>query len=119
VSPEVPAIWPIAKGTNVSNEGLKDAGFQITCLATPERSALRNLSACKVGSSSKRKKWRHGISKEAQKRLEAASSMVATFMEEVIVSPKLHVVFRILTQNPYDVHIKEAPSCTCPDFQRR
>ena len=43
--------------------------------------------------------------------------MQAHLVEECIVKHNQHVVFKILTQEFYDVHIKEEPMCTCPDFQ--
>ena len=59
------------------------------------------------------------MSKEAKKRLENASLMQAQIVDECIVKQNQHVVFKILTQDIYDVHIKEEPTCTCPDFQHR
>ena len=59
------------------------------------------------------------MSKEANKRLQYASLMQAQLVEECIVKHNQHVVFKIVTQDTYDVHIKEEPMCTYPDFQHR
>ena len=75
-------------------------------------------TSSKGGSSSRRRKWRHGISKEAEKRLESAVCMDATFVEEIVISEG-HLVFRDLIETCYDVHIKEEPYCTYPNFQKR
>lgn len=121
-SPLLPTLWPVARGTNVSLEelySLRQAGFQIPNCAAPLRPSNPPLYGEGGSNSRKRRKWRHGISKDAQKRLEAANNMVMTFLEEVTETHKHHVVFRVLTETSYDVHIKEEPSCTCPDFQKR
>ena len=122
-SPSVPNVWPVEIGTNISKEeyvSLQQGGFKLACFATPQRNVRHsNSTIAERGSSNRRRKWRHGISKEAQKRLDLASSMVATFMEEKVESELKHTVFRVLTEGCYDVHIKEEPSCTCPDFQKR
>ena len=121
-SPDVPVFWPIAKGTNVSNEelsGLREAGFQVSCFQTPIQSDDPPNSTSQVPCSSRKRKWRHGISKEAQKRLETAAIMECTFLEEIVKVPGQHVVFRLLTECSYDIHIRGEPSCTCLDFQNR
>ena len=65
------------------------------------------------------KKWRSGVSKEANKRLEAATKLSTVFIEEITMVHNRHVVFKIYTQDTYDVHVKDEPFCTCPEFQRR
>lgn len=94
-SPEVPFFWPIAKGTNISNEelsSLRKAGFQVSFFQKPVQRDEPANSIPQVSNSRKRK-WRHGISKQAQKRLESAAVMEATFLEEVVSVPGKHVVF--------------------------
>ena len=121
-SPQLPTIWPIAKGVEPLFEelcSLRQAGFHFSSLSTPVQ--FKEPGNVGGGSSSgkRKRKWHHGISKDAQKILEAASVMDATFLEEITNIPTKHVVFRILTENTYEVHIKEEPCCTCLDFQRR
>ena len=123
VSPVVLVFWPVAIGTNLSKEesdSLVRSGFKFVDLSTPSRNikTIPTVSTTGEGSSSRKRKWRHGISKEAQKRLESAASMVATFLQENVESER-HSVFQILTENCYDVHLKEEPSFTCLDFQKR
>lgn len=112
--PEIPVSWMIDAGTNLTIaelQSLVGAGFSFTKI-------VGDVSATE--SSQKRsKKWRSGISKEANKRLESAAQMHGDLLEEITVLYKRHVVFKLHTQDYYDVHIKEDPICTCPDFQRR
>ena len=98
---------------------MRQDGFHISSLSTPLQ--FKEPGNVGVGSSSGKwkQKWCHGISKDAQKILEATSVMDATFLEEITSIPTKHVVFWILTENTYEVHIKEEPCCTCPYFQRR
>lgn len=70
-------------------------------------------------SSKRAKKWRHGISKEVEKKIALALELNAKVIEEVCVKPNEHVTFHILTGAYYDVHITAEPFCTCPDFQKR
>ena len=115
-------FWPIAKGTNVSNEelsGLREAGFQVSFFQTPIQSDDPPNSTSQVSCSSQKRKWRHGISKEAQKRLESTAIMEGTFLEEVVIVPGQHVVFFLLKESSYDIHIRGEPSCTWLDFQNR
>ena len=59
------------------------------------------------------------MSKEARKRLEIAMHMEAHFLKETIVVPNRHAIFKISTQEIYDVHVNMEPFCTCTDFQGR
>ena len=45
--------------------------------------------------------------------------MECTFLEEIVKVPGQHVVFRLLTESSYDIHIRGEPLCTCLDFQNR
>ena len=116
--PETPTTWVIDKGTNVSLselESLVGAGFVL------DDNTYNNMEYMKTGENlGKRcKKWRSGVSKEANKRLEAATKLSTVFIEEITMVHNRHVVFKIYTQDTYDVHVKDEPFCTCPDFQRR
>lgn len=117
--PPAPNVWPVARGTNISTQeiaALHQSGFRTeNSMVNPQPPAGDFEEG---GGSSRKKKWRHGISKEAMKKLEACNSMTVLFLDEVKRSQE-HVVFRVLTENRYEIHIKESPTCTCPDFQKR
>ena len=116
--PESPISWLIAKGTTITqaeNTSLEGAGFILQYSYSSTYTCSEDLNALAT-SSSRPKKWRPGVSKEAKKRLENASLMQAQLVEDCIVKHNQHVVFKIVTQDTYDVHIKEEPMCTCPDF---
>lgn len=122
-SPTPPIVWEVAEGTSITRQelaALAQAGFFIRTKAnievTPDRTVRHDMGSA---SSSRRKKWRHGISKDAYKRIEAANSMEGTFLQEKTVSHGQHVVFHIQSEHLYEVHIKADPTCTCPDFQKR
>lgn len=124
MSLDVPDLWPIARGTNVSDEelsSLRASGFKIASVSTPLQTPPTNIctNTSELDTSSRKRKWRHGISKEAQNRIEAANKFDMTLLEEIVMIHKRHVIFRVMTENVYDVHIKEEPGCTCPDFQKR
>ena len=71
-------------------------------------------------SSGKRsKKWRHGISKEAEKRIAKAKELDAVVLEENVMEDDQIVKFSIFTEEKYEVHIKKEPCCSCADFQSR
>ena len=112
--PETPTTWVIDKGTNVTSSELASligAGFVF-------EDNMQNMRTGE-GSTKRCKKWRSGVSKEANKRLEAATKLSAVFIEELTIAHNRHVVFKIYTQDNYDVHVKDEPFCTCPNFQRR
>lgn len=115
--PDAPSVWTVDKGTNVTLlelAGLVGGGFVFSDdfdQMGNGRNADNSRTRCK--------KWRSGISKEAAKRLEADSQLHATFIEEQERVPNRHVIFKICTENVYEVHVKEEPSCSCPDFQKR
>lgn len=88
---------------------LNKAGFMV-------KTGFGESSGSKSDSCNRRKKWRHGISKAAQKRIDIAETMDATLLQETIIFPKQHVMFRVLTKSCYNVHIKAKPYCSCPDF---
>lgn len=68
-------------------------GFWFADCDSPQQNAKNKLDGSLEGGSSGRKhKWRHGISKDAQKRIELATCMVATFLEEKVESEQ-HIVF--------------------------
>ena len=68
-SPPLPTLWPISKGTNVTKEemtGLLNAGFAIKSSTLPEVTPNTSTSTHMDGGTSTRsKKWRHDISKDA------------------------------------------------------
>jgi len=68
--------------------------------------------------SKRAKKWRHGISKQAEKNIALALELNAKVIEARI-KPNEHVTFHILIEPYYDVHIKAEPICTCPILQKR
>ena len=124
IVPQLPRIWPISIGTNISPDevkALREAGFNLNI---GSETALFNDGGADVDditppSSKRAKKWRHGISKEAEKKIALALELNAKVIEEACVKPNEHVIFHILTEAYYDVHIKAEPFCTCPDFQKR
>ncbi len=116
--PETPMSWLIDSGTNITiaeHAGLIGAGF---VFGNSPQGGMHNLNTT-ISSGKRSRKWRSGVSKEANKRLETATHMDARLMEELIVIPSRHVVFKLHTQDFYEVHVKDEPFCTCPDFQKR
>ena len=121
--PESPISWLIAKGTTITKAektSLEGEEFILQySYSSPQAYTFSEDLNVLATTSSRPKKWRPGVSKEANKRLEYASLMQAQLVEECIVKHNQHVVFKIVTQDTYNVHIKEEPMCTCPDFQHR
>ena len=121
--PESPNSWLIAKGTTLTyaeKSSLEAAGFILESghAGTKANSDIEEQDVLPT-SSSRPKKWRAGVSKEARKRLDNASLMQAQFVEECVIKHNQHVVFKILTHDIYEVHIKKEPICSCADFKRR
>lgn len=99
---------------------LERSGFPLYTKSTETEEVEKQQSFVGCSSTHQRsKKWRHGISKEAEKRITAAEALEGTLLQENIIQESFHVVFIVMTQETYVVHIKAEPSCTCPDFQKR
>ena len=54
--------------------------------------------------------------KGCDKRTEKGLHMNATFLGEVIIQEAQFVKFFVLTEQPYEIHVKEEPMCTYADF---
>ncbi|MCO5600620.1 hypothetical protein L7F22_054735 [Adiantum nelumboides] len=96
ISIDVPTLWPVARGTNVLDEevsSLRAAGFRIASVSTPlQTPPTTNIctSTPELGSGSRKRKWRHGISKEAQNRIEASNKLDMTLLKEIVLIQKQH-----------------------------
>lgn len=117
--PDLPSVWPVQIGTNITAEEgafIQQCGFQ---LKSKKTRTIATPSVDTPMSQKRSRKWRHGISKEAEKRLASADSMIASIVREEDIISGSHVIFHVRTENLYLVHVKAEPSCSCPDFQKR
>ena len=93
-----------------------EAGFDLGMTAA----IVDNNKADNFHSSNKQNsKWRHGISKEAEKRIVKAKELQAVVLEETIQEQGSSVKFSIFTEQEYEVQVKKEPCCSCADFQIR
>ena len=74
------------------------------------------LASLDPPSNKKTKKWRHGISKEAEKKIAKALELNGAFVKEACIKVNEHVNFYIQTENIYKVQVKREPCCSCTDF---
>lgn len=119
IVPQLPSIWPIGMGTNLMDHEaafLIEAGFD---LGINVMDAEINTIDSNPPSSKRSKKWRHGISKEAEKRISKAKQLQANFLAETNVTEGQYIKFSITTGQQYEVHVKKEPWCSCADFQIR
>lgn len=120
IVPQLPKIWPIAVGTKLTEcdaNMLHKAGFLLR--GNGGTSSSHNDVEIEPPSSKRTKKWRHGISKDAEKKIVKAIEMQGTFVKEVCIKEDEHINFYIQTENLYEVQVKAEPGCSCPDFQNR
>ena len=119
IVPQQPSIWPIAKGTNLMEHEatfLIEAGFDLGVITADLEI---NTEETNPPSSKRSKKWRHGISKEAEKRISKAKELQADLLAESIILEDQSVKFSIITGQQYEVHVKKELCCLCADFQIR
>ena len=109
----VPTIWPVQRGTNITNNELKmleQAGFTI------EKQEVRVTQNVR---------YRSGVSEAAARRIASAISMEARIIGHDIIKQKQHERFHVSSANSelnddvYEVHIATNPLCTCRDFADR
>lgn len=134
--PNLIGNWTVDVGTNITNvevQGLLKAGFNLQVVQNPISSTsnrgdtttpLSSKDPSAEGGSTKKKrstKWRHGISQEAEKRIRSAGALTVSVIDESIMEPLKHSIFRLVVDNgnEYFVHVKVEPLCTCPDFMQR
>ena len=129
---DVPSLWPVRIGTSVTNEEVAFIGHasfktkivKVSYLNTTYGDGVAPMGSFapirkKQTSHAWSTKWRHGISKEAERQIASAESMTVIVLKGEIVVRDFHVVFHMQAENSYEVHIQSDPSCTCPDFQKR
>ena len=124
IVPQLPRIWPVCAGTNILPDevkALQEAGFNLSKESGTTSIHASGLDVDNITppSSKRAKKWRHGISKEAEKKIALALELNAEVIDEACIKPNEYVIFHIHTETYYSVHIKSEPFCTCPDFQKR
>ena len=121
IFPALPRIWPVERGTNLTeNEArmLNQGGFMLR-INNGDPSGLHDaelLASLDPPSSKRTKKWRHGISKEAYKKIAKALELNGAFVKEACIKVNEHVNFYIQTKNMYEVQVKREPCCSCTDF---
>ena len=109
----VPVIWPVDKGTNLTN----------TEIMTLERGGYK--LAKKIAMTTGNTRYRPGVSEAAAKRIDSAISMQATIQGYEVMKEGKHEKFMVSTSasqvrnEVYEVHIAMAPMCTCKDFAER
>ena len=84
-----------------------------------QNSQSLDLESLNAPARKRSKKWRHGISKEAKKKVALAKDLNAVLISETCVTPNYHVSFCLLIEAYYEVHMKKEPYCTCFNFQKR
>lgn len=132
--PEFVGKWKVELGTNITSveiQGLLNAGFDLqmqttsVVLGESSKTPTAEKSTIEEGipdvAKSRSTKWRHGVSKEAEKRITNAENMTAIVIEESVMEPLKHSIFQVSTENEdvYFVHLKAQPWCSCPDFMKR
>ena len=98
---------------------LEHAGFNILKKGSEPATPHSGPSSTGAENSSRKRKWRHGISRDALKRIDSANGMNVTFLREIVKEANKDVMFRLLTENFYEVQIEEEPTCSYADFQSR
>ena len=104
----MPSIWPIAKVTNITEhetKRLQDARFKFT-------RDMNEEEHIDPPSSKRSKKWRHGVSKDVEKRIEKELELNATLHQEVLVKEghfvpkkvKLIIKRPIVKNQLYDIY---------------
>ena len=95
-SPLPPSIWPVNIGTNITMEeqaSLEHAGFTIMKKDSDPATPHIRPSYAAAESSSRKRKWRHGVSKDAQKRIDSANAMNVIFQGEIVKEVNKDVKF--------------------------
>ena len=142
-----PIIWPVNIGTNLTDkevETLLEGGYQVeqqfnngacpshnqtNVASSSTKTGNNNPHSTSSGSVMMRNgirvKYRTSISEEVEKKITLALKMKARIIEEVCRSEHIHEIFKVESKGDnahigiYDVHVKDEPSCTCPDFVDR
>lgn len=135
-----PKIWPVNIGTNLQDEevqSLLEGGYeveqqQIDGPNPPSNVTVNNNNPPSASCASSgimqngiRVKYRTSISEEAEKKITLALQLNAKIIGETCRIEHRHEIFKVESRGDndhmeiYDVHIKDEPSCTCPDFAER
>lgn len=126
--PESVGKWKVELGTNITSieiQGLLNAGFDLQMKTTSSKTPTAEKSTIEEGipdvAKSRSTKWRHGVSKETEKRITNAEIMTAIVIEESVMKPVKYSIFQVSTENEdvYFVHLKAQPWCSCLDFMKR
>lgn len=132
-----PGVWPIARGTNLTNEeicSLQECGFVLETedVATNSGpSPFGNAMGQSLGlyrpkyRAGKAVRWRSKLTKEFMDNIEKGRSVSANLVkEDIVLCNEAHLFYvstpgSLLAGVHYVVSISEFPSCSCPDFQKR
>lgn len=129
--PPRPAVWPVARGTNLTKEEVKklqQGGYMVEeklkecgTIGTPLDDVNVEIHAERSQRTGPRWRYRTTISNAAKQKIEMAMTLNPKDVKEEVIMAGLMENFYFVTRNDvkYTVCIKDEPCCSCPDFQDR